>query len=483
MVSDSVSSSVVWIVDDDSERIVWLQSLLGSIDYEPVVINPDTVNSAAKEHKEPLLVIVGEADRGSVLQRRVESLLGENSLPGLLISNSGQVELPASLHENIFGQLSHPVRLLDLMRMLQQARLIAASQKQPEGQLARTLARTLVGASPCMQKLRLAIERVAPTDATVLITGETGTGKEVIARNIHYSSQRRDKPFVAVNCGAIPADLLESELFGHEKGAFTGAVTARKGRFELAAGGTLFLDEIGDMPPMMQVKLLRVLQEGVFERVGSETSLNSNVRIIAATHRDLEARINDGLFREDLFYRLQVFPLETPPLRERIADLPLLTDELLTRQQKTTGSMVRLAPETLQVLTRYPWPGNIRELANLLERLTILYPYQEIRTAHLPRRILDWLGIEVTEPVEPMTGEESWEKPSAELDSTGRDLPVDGIDLKEHLMEMEIDLIRQALARSGGVVANAARLLGMRRTTLVEKIRKYELSVDTDYAS
>ena len=481
MSTEAVSNSVVWLVDDDTERTVWLRSLLSSIDYEPVVISPTAVETANNQHDLPLLVIFGDADRGAVLQRRVESLLGDNSLPALLVSNdcAGQPELPAWLHDKIFGQLSHPVRLLDLMRMLQQARLIAANAKQPAGALARNLARTLVGASPCMQKLRLAIERVAPTDATVLITGETGTGKEVVARNIHYSSGRRDKPFVAVNCGAIPADLLESELFGHEKGAFTGAVTARKGRFELAAGGTLFLDEIGDMPAMMQVKLLRVLQEGVFERVGSEGSQKSDVRIIAATHRNLEARINEGLFREDLYYRLQVFPLETPPLRERVADLPLLAEEMLTRQQKTIGGMVKFAPETLRLLMRYPWPGNIREFANLLERLTILYPYQQIESAHLPRRILDWLGIEIAETDESLVAAE----PLVADEMLTSALPVDGLDLKEHLMAMEIDLIRQALDRSAGVVAHAASLLGMRRTTLVEKMRKYELSVDCDKTS
>ena len=242
------------------------------------------------------------------------------------------------------------------------------------------------GETGAMRLIRTMVRQVAPTDSTVLILGESGTGKEVLARHLHQLSARADKPFVTVNCGAIPAELLESELFGHEKGAFTGALTARQGRFEFAEGGTLFLDEIGDMSLPMQVKLLRVLQERCFERVGSNRSKTCNVRIIAATHRNLEKAIEAAEFREDLFYRLNVFPLELPPLRERIADLSLLITRLVAESPRFGG--ISLTPCALQDLMRHSWPGNVRELENLLERLSILYPAGVISRQQLPRPYL-----------------------------------------------------------------------------------------------
>src|ERR1700748_979756 len=244
------------------------------------------------------------------------------------------------------------------------------------------------------------IRQVAAHESTVLVLGESGTGKEVAARAIHDLSPRRNRPFVPVNCGAIPADLLESELFGHEKGAFTGALTTRLGRFEFAEGGTLFLDEIGDMSLQMQVKLLRVLQERSFERVGSNKTIRCNVRIIAATHRDLDAAILAGRFREDLYYRLNVFPLQMPPLRERLDDLPVLIDHLVQRQNLSAARPIQLDPSAMSCLARNRWPGNLRELSNLLERLAILFPAQMITAADLPDRYrnsaaVGWLGSEV----------------------------------------------------------------------------------------
>jgi sigma-54 specific flagellar transcriptional regulator A len=305
---------------------------------------------------------------------------------------------------------------------------------------------------------------VAQTDATVLILGETGTGKEVVARNIHYQSKRKHKPFVPVNCGAIPGDLLESELFGHEKGAFTGAISHRQGRFEMAQGGTLFLDEIGDMPLIMQVKLLRVLQERTYERVGSNRSLTADVRVIAATHRNLEDAIQEGKFREDLYYRLNVFPIEMPPLRERVNDIPVLIDDLVKRMIAESRFGVGLTPAALVKIGEYRWPGNVRELANVLERLAILNPGGVVDIVDLPKKIKGEAGpdgksiYKVDEPV------------SAHINITLSD---SGIDLKEYLEVTEIDLIRQALTKANGVVARAAKLLKMRRTTLVEKMRKY----------
>ena len=243
-----------------------------------------------------------------------------------------------------------------------------------------------MGASDAIQDVRSLVTKVAPTEATVLIQGESGTGKEVIARLVHDCSERADGPFIPVNCGAIPAELLESELFGHEKGAFTGAIAARKGRFEMADGGTLFLDEIGDMPYDMQVKLLRVLQERTFERVGGGKAITCNVRVIAATHQHLEQHVEDGKFRMDLYYRLNVFPLEVPALRERSADIAGLAQRFIDSFAEQGRGIIRLEADTMQHLRLYSWPGNVRELGNLIERLIILHTDQAVFASDLPAK-------------------------------------------------------------------------------------------------
>jgi sigma-54 specific flagellar transcriptional regulator A len=298
------------------------------------------------------------------------------------------------------------------------------------------------------------MRQVARYDSTVLIRGESGCGKELVARRIHQLSARSSGPFVPVNCGAIPRELLESELFGHEKGAFTGALTTRIGRFELADGGTLFLDEIGDMSFDMQVKLLRVLQERAFERVGSGEQRRANVRILAATHRDLETRARGGEFREDLFFRLNVFPIVVPPLRERLDDLPVLIGDLIRKGEAEGRPSISFTDTALDCLAAYAWPGNVRELQNLIERLAILYPNQTIDRDQLPVPI----GERRRNP-----------EPVATV------IPKNGLDLREHLGNIEKQLIRSALDQTDGTVAHAARLLKLRRTTLVEKLRKYEL--------
>jgi len=320
------------------------------------------------------------------------------------------------------------------------------------------------------------IEQVAPFDTSVLILGESGTGKELAARHIHELSPRAHQPFVPLNCGAIPAELLESELFGHEKGAFTGALSARMGRFEFAEGGTLFLDEIGDMSMQMQVKLLRVLQERSFERVGSNRTISCNVRILAATHRDLEAAIGAGTFREDLYYRLNVFPVQMPPLRERLEDLPALIEHLVERQALLADRHIRLTSGAIGALAGNAWRGNVRELANLLERLAILYPGQQVGVAELPERYRAHAPGAVA-------AAESGECTELEQGAGGQaagaaegSLPHGGLDLQGHLSAIEIGLIRQALEKADGTVAEAARLLRLRRTTLVEKLRKYHLN-------
>jgi len=276
-----------------------------------------------------------------------------------------------------------------------------------------------------------------------------------------------------VNFGAIPADLLESELFGHEKGAFTGAISSRQGRFELAEKGTLFLDEIGDMSLNMQVKLLRVLQERTFERVGSNKSIHADVRIIAATHRNLEESISEGTFREDLFYRLNVFPIEMPPLRDRVEDIPLLINELIRRIEHEKRGSVRLTQAAALSLCQYSWPGNVRELANLIERMAILFPFGVVDVGDLPEKFQSDVPVEENVRLsENMLG--SAQPVQYQLESEPR-LPRGGLDLKEHLSNLEVGYIRQALDDANGVVAQAAKRLGMRRTTLVEKLRKYGL--------
>ncbi len=320
----------------------------------------------------------------------------------------------------------------------------------------------LIGVSPSIQQINRMIEQVATSPASVLILGESGTGKEVIARNIHAHSDRCHKPFVPINCGAIPGELLESELFGHEKGAFTGAISARQGRFELAEGGVIFLDEIGDMPLPMQVKLLRVLQERCYERVGSNKTISTDVRVIAATHRSLEDLIDKGRFREDLYYRLNVFPIEVSSLHQRSEDIPLLVENLVKRLEEESRGSVRIGKKALVALQRYEWPGNVRELANLIERLAILYPGDVVDLHQLPEKYLS----------EDEQGMES-QLPDSEPQSMAGILPAEGLDMKQYIADIEVSLIEQALNESNNVVARAASLLNMRRTTLVEKMRKY----------
>jgi sigma-54 specific flagellar transcriptional regulator A len=339
-----------------------------------------------------------------------------------------------------------------------------------------------------MKHVREHIARVAKTDATVLIQGESGTGKEVVAQLVHELSDRAKGPFIPINCGAIPAELLESELFGHEKGSFTGALATRKGRFELAEGGTLFLDEIGDMPFPMQVKLLRVLQEKCFERVGGSKSIQSDVRIIAATHQHLQTKIDNGHFRADLYYRLSVFPIDVPPLRDRHGDVALLISVFIASAKKMGRGFLDIMPEAIAHLDNYSWPGNVRELSNLIERLLVLYPGKQITEAELPvhfKARSDKLdlpdGSAETGPQLDLLEQQD----VTELFAVIEPLPTDGslcvvldepIDLKNKLADLERDFIIAALDQTDWVIAHAANWLKLQRTTLVEKMRKYEIS-------
>lgn len=430
-------------------------------------------------------VLLGECGSRDKLVEVIQSIKkAEPTMPLILVASTEVKDnLPDEVRKNILCNLDWPIKYRDLTSALQQASRVEKESKSSDNGSAASrspeLFRSLVGNSRSIAKVKTLIQQVANSDANVLILGESGTGKEVVARNVHYHSVRRNKAFVPINCGAIPADLLESELFGHEKGAFTGAISARQGRFEMAEAGTLFLDEIGDMSLHMQVKLLRVLQERTFERVGSNKTITADVRIIAATHRNLEDAIRDGKFREDLFYRLNVFPIEMPPLRERAEDIPLLVNELITRLEHEKRGSTRLTPAAVIALTQYHWPGNVRELANLIERLVIMFPFGVVDVHDLPEKFRAAAGVRpasVYIPPTEQTAEASAVEAVYELDpSLVPRLPKEGIDLKEHLNNLEYSLIKQALDDAGGVVAHAAQRLNLRRTTLVEKLRKYGL--------
>lgn len=459
-------NETVLIVDDNLERCNKLGIIVEFIGKKVVAAGYKDARTLTLDNL--LAVIIAADDQVDVCLTLIQDLTRIfPNLPMVVIDYPDHIR--EALPRNITATLDFPFSYAQMLEALHKCQIIrdratdTSSSKNPHS----PLFRSLVGNSDSIRQVRKLIEQVAGTEASVLVLGESGTGKEVVARNIHALSSRAGKPFIPINCGAIPSELLESELFGHEKGAFTGAITSRQGRFELANGGTLFLDEIGDMPLAMQVKLLRVLQERCFERVGSNRSIEVNVRIIAATHRNLDSAIQEGKFREDLYYRLNVFPIDMPPLRARKDDIPLLLNELISRVEGENRPGVRLLPAALDTLSHYHWPGNVRELANLVERLTILYPNGIVDREDLPRRFrIDEHtehGILGTER-ETLLGMASQEQAGN-----------DGIDLKEHLVKTELAIISQALDESDWVVAHAASYLNMRRTTLVEKMRKYGL--------
>ena len=311
----------------------------------------------------------------------------------------------------------------------------------------------IVGQSEAMRELFDLIEKVSRTDSTVLISGESGTGKELVARAIHYKSPRRSRPLVAVNCAALPEELLESELFGHVRGAFTGAVRDRRGRFELADRGTISLDEVSEMSPALQVKLLRVLQEREFERVGDTRTVRVDIRVIAATNQDLEELVRQGRFREDLYYRLNVIPIHIPPLRERKSDIPLLLLHFLKAFNALRGGRVEgFSPEAMNLLMEYDWPGNVRELENLVERLVVLKGEGMVRPEDLPEKIRE-----------------------GELIPSQRGGEKGTLNLSRAVSEFEKRLIIDALRKANGVKSEAARLLGIKRTTLLEKMKRQKI--------
>ena len=476
--SSSKETRRILIVDQDADSAQRLTHQLQFIDYDTKILSSHELVQSLGDLT-PFRAILVANFHGIVGWCTQLREAHPTCPPFVLMLGNQPAELAqADIDEHFIGVLKAEIRYAQLSDMLHKAVVRGSANTAPDvkPQQNPELFRSLVGNSRAIQRVRKMIDQVSPTEATVLILGESGTGKEVVARNIHYYSNRRARPFVPINCGAIPGELLESELFGHEKGSFTGAVGQREGRFELAEGGTIFLDEIGDMPLSMQVKLLRVIQERSFERVGSNKSIKSDVRIVAATHRNLEQLIDDGTFREDLYYRLNVFPVEMPPLSSRAEDLPLLVNELITRLEHEKKSSVRLTPAAMMALCNYDWPGNVRELANLMERMTILHPYGVVDAADLPTKMsphgrgVSGRGeIDESSSIPLMQG-----MPQVALNNKPR-LPRDGIDLKQHLTDIEVSLIEQALDECSGVVAHAANRLRIRRTTLVEKMRKYSI--------
>jgi sigma-54 specific flagellar transcriptional regulator A len=458
----------ILIVDSDSARATSLQQVLGFIHYSSRVVSPDQLLGDASFDFDGYLAIFSCQHESLINFYLDQNQNHQCQYPFVIMADKGDNSSAAiAVHLPFIAGLGFQPDYFELTKVLD----VVKTHNKRERRMTNRDCETLIGASPAVTFINHMIAQVADTAASVLIMGESGTGKEVIARNIHAQSNRRDKPFIPINCGAIPSELLESELFGHEKGAFTGAISARKGRFELAEGGVIFLDEIGDMPLPMQVKLLRVLQERSYERVGSSVTNKTDVRVIAATHRRLEELIEEGKFREDLYYRLNVFPIDVPPLRERRDDIALLIDELIKRIEADHRGSVRLTRNAVSMLSHYDWPGNVRELANLIERLAILHPHNVVDIKDLPEKY-------VSENAELFSAPQPAQDGSTNASDSRVGAPVipdGGIDMKQYLTNIEISLIEQALNETNNVVARAATLLHMRRTTLVEKMRKYAI--------
>ena len=479
--------TTILLIDDDGQSRYDLETVLSFLGETTVSANSDdwrTVISAAVDKPSAIaVVLIGACEKQATATLLAEIHQWEAGTPFVLL---GDHDLPKDLDSEIYNRvtaiLAKTLSYQPLLDALHQAAVFHENfnrLRNFDGVRDYNMFRSLVGTSAAIQQIRTMMGQVANTEVSVLITGESGTGKEVVARNLHLNSSRAEKPFVPINCGAIARELLESELFGHEKGAFTGAISSRAGRFELADGGTLFLDEIGDMPLNMQVKILRVIQERSFERVGGVKTMETDVRILAATHRDLERLIELGEFRQDLYYRINVFPIEMPPLRERAEDVPLLLNELITIMETEQRGSVRFNSAAIAVLQQYSWPGNVRELANLVERMAILHPHGIVGANDLPANLTavgdDKAAGTDTSPAVAAPATNAEDNTTTTEGISRSLLPLNGIDLKEYLANLEKNMIAQALDDSGGVVARAAERLQMRRTTLVERIKKYAL--------
>ncbi|MDJ0853478.1 MAG: sigma-54 dependent transcriptional regulator [Myxococcota bacterium] len=455
-----MTRSTVLVVDDEELYRRALERILSRVGHT-VLTARDAAEALRIASEQPVDLVLSDIQmpgiNGLELIRQIHDVAPE--LPCIVITGYGGAEQSVeALRAGAFWYLEKPFDQahLDVVRRLVEQAIevgrLRAENRMLQHQLrSRYRFENVVGGSAALREVLDLVAKVAETDATVLVTGESGTGKELIARAIHYNSPRSERMLVTVNCGAIPEELLESELFGHVRGAFTSADRQREGRFALANGGTIFLDEIGDMSPNLQVKLLRVLQDRTFEPVGSSKTVSVDVRVVAATNQDLEQAIREGRFREDLFYRLNVFPIQVPPLRERREDVPLLVEHFLERaSEKKQLKAGGISPEAMELLCAYSWPGNVRELENLMERLVILSGEGRIEASHLPAALLRRETPTVSVP----------------------QLPPTGLSFRDVVEDFETDLILQALEQTHWNKNQAARLLGLNRTTLLEKIKK-----------
>jgi len=475
---------VLVIEDDEIVRDV-LRSVLGGKGYEATLAETGEAGlEMFRAEKFDLILtdLIMPGMSGMDVLREVTA--SKIRVPVVVMTAFGTVQTAVeAMKHGAFDYITKPFNVDELVIVLDKA--LSFSKLKKENIMLRMQLKKkynfkgLIGDSPRMQTVYELIEKIADTDSTVLITGESGTGKELIAKTIHYNnSSRAGGPFIPLNCGAIPRDLLESELFGHEKGAFTGAVNTRVGRFELAQGGTLFLDEVGELDPALQVKLLRVVQEREFERVGGMKTIKVDVRILAATNRDLERATNEGKFREDLFYRLNVIPLHLPPLRVRVEDIGLLTAHFIEEfSRKRKREPFTFSPEAMECMVKYRWPGNVRELENLIERLSILVSGKVVQTADLPEKfhlpLLPGREHPADASIAALASGQPDARPVAAAGAAA--FGENGTNLNEMVSSLERSLIMQALERSGGVRSKAAQLLGLNRTTLLEKMKKMRI--------
>jgi DNA-binding NtrC family response regulator len=456
-----MANEKILVIDDSAEILTLFSEYLKSEGYE-VDTSADGSSATAMIDKKFYDLIFTDLKMPGVDGMAVLDYAIDRSPDSICIILTGYGTVKnavEAIKRGAFDYLPKPVKMDEILVAIQRAldyRNLKRENLNLRSQLKKKYRfENIIGDHEKMQKVFEVIEKVADTDSTILILGESGTGKELIAKAIHYNSYRREKPFVPVNCAAIPSELLESELFGHEKGAFTNAIRTRIGRFELANGGTVFLDEIGDMNPLLQSKLLRVIQERQFERIGGIKTIKTDIRIVAATHQDLKAAVSQKKFREDLYYRLNVIPIRVPPLRERKADIPLLAHHFLEFFNHSKKKSIKgFEEDSLQLLMRYDWPGNVRELENTIERLVILVDNDIITPQDLPDKFHNLSETQLAGLPE---------------------IPEEGISLDSAVNEYERNLILQALAKTAWVKNKAARLLNLNRTTLIEKIKRQNL--------
>ena len=482
-------SARVLIVDDEASLRKVLASALKREGYDVVTVRSGDEAlevleaSVQPDTGEPFSLMITDVRMpgidGMTLLNRVRRRYKD--LPVVMLTAHGTVDLAVqALKQGAFDFITKPYERDDLLAIVKKAIAHRDRDEREPSSMGGDDERHLVGASPRIKVVIDIIEKVADSPSTVLVTGESGTGKELVALALHRKSSRRDKPFIRINAAAIPPTLIEAELFGHEKGAFTGAVTSKPGRFELANGGTLFLDEIGELPVDMQVKLLRVLQEQTFERVGGIKTLHVDIRLIAATNRDLKKAILDGSFREDLYWRLNVIPVELPPLRERAEDIPLLVEEFRRKLNKRLGKSIEaFSPDAMAMLQKYPWPGNIRELENIVERTLLFCEGPGVGVEDLPPDLAAKVGLVQGQQAQahgsgsnsprPGTGEISLERMKDGFDGSMKDI------VRQATAELERDLIAQALEETGGNVTHAARRLKISRKSLQIKMKELGL--------